>query len=312
MCGDNLHQRADPNADTAGDGIITIKPTLAIVGAGIVGETLGRLLYTRDYEVVTVYSRTPSRAEALASKVQARAVDSAGDARGDLALLAVPDDAIEATAAAMAGFTGKAAVHTSGVRDMTALAALAARGVQVGSLHPAFPFADVEAAVAGLPGATFAVESQDEPLLGWLCGIVTALDGRALIIPSGGKALYHAALVMASSYTATLYGIAESLLVRLGADNAAADQALDALLAGTVENLRLRGVPDALTGPLVRSDAGTIAAHLWALHEVDGDLVELYRQLGRLTYPLLRARGIAPGAVERVLEQDVEDAHYSP
>ena len=44
----------------------------------------------------------------------------------DLVLLTVPDDAIRATASALAGFSGKAVIHTSGAHDASALAALAA------------------------------------------------------------------------------------------------------------------------------------------------------------------------------------------
>ncbi|MCC6805385.1 MAG: DUF2520 domain-containing protein [Anaerolineae bacterium] len=286
-------------------------PTLAVVGAGKVGAVLARLLYARGYRIATVYSRTYSHAAALAGQVGARAVEQPADVRGDLALLTVPDDAIAATAAALAGFSGKAAVHTSGARDATALVSLAERGVQVGGLHPVYPFTDVESAVAGLPGAAFGIEADDEPLLGWLRGVVAALDGQVMMIPSGGKSLYHAAMVLTSNYTVTLYAVAELLLVGLGVDKSAADHALDSLLAGTVENLRVQGVPDALPGPLVRSDVGTIAAHLRALREIDDQLVEVYRLLARLTYPLLRARGIAPEAVEQVFIQDVEHAHHS-
>lgn len=286
-------------------------PSLAVVGAGKVGAVLARLLYARGYTITTVYSRTYSHAVALAGQVGALAVEQPANVRGNLALLAVPDDAILATAAALAGFSGKAAVHTSGARDVTALAAVAERGVQVGGLHPVYPFTDVENAVAGLPGAAFGIEAQEEPLLGWLRGIVAVLDGEVMMIPPGGKSLYHAAMVLASNYTVTLYAVAESLLIGLGVDKSAADHALDALLAGTVENLRVQGVPNALPGPLVRSDVGTIGAHLRALREVDDRLVEVYRLLGRLTYPLLRARGIAPEAVEQLFIQDVEHAHHS-
>ena len=230
----------------------------------------------------------------------------------DLVLLTVPDDAIRATASALTGFSGGAAIHTSGAYDTSVLAGLAAQGVQVGGLHPAYPFADVDSALKGLRGATFAIEAQDEPLLGWLHEIVNALDGQALIIPPGGKAIYHAALVFASNYTVTLYALAESMLTGLGADKMVADGALNALLAGTVENLREQGIPEALTGPLIRADVGTIETHLRALGSMDGHLVDVYRQLARLTYPLLLARGVAPDEIERLLQQDVEDAHHSP
>ena len=178
----------------------------------------------------------------------------------------------------------------------------------LGSLHPAYPFAD--GSVVGLGGTAFAVEAEDEWLLGWLHDIVSTLDGQVLIVPPGGKALYHAALCIASNYTVTLYALAEALLVGQGADRAAADSALNVLLAATVENLRVQGIPAALTGPLVRGDIETIKAHLKALDGVDSDVREGYIQLTRLTYPLLEARGIAPDGIEAVLK-DGEDADHS-
>ena len=279
-----------------------------MVGAGKVGGTLARLLAARGYVITMIYSRTFAHAEVLAQTVGARAVEALDEIDADLVLLTVPDDAITATAAGLAGFTGKAAIHTSGARDVTALASLASRGVQVGSLHPAYPFADVETAISGLPGSTFAVEAQDDPLRSWLFELVAALDGRALAIPPGGKATYHAALVIASNYTVTLYALAESLLTGLGAEQAAADAALDALLAGTMANLKAQGVPDALTGPLVRGDAGTIAAHLAALDALDESLAEVYRRLARLTLPLVRARGLESG--RNRASADLTPAHF--
>jgi predicted short-subunit dehydrogenase-like oxidoreductase (DUF2520 family) len=128
------------------------------------------------------------------------------------------------------------------------------------------------------------------------------------MIPPGGKATYHAALVFVSNYTVTLYALAENLLTGLGAEREAADQALNVLLGATVENLRLKGIPDALTGPLVRGDVGTLAAHLEALK--DAQLVDVYRQLARLSLPMLTARGIPTGAVEHLLEQDKNHATH--
>ena len=313
MHSDDLHQRANPDADAARYGDSKVRPTLAVVGAGKVGGTLTRLSFAHGYSVATVYSRTEANATALAREVGARTVTTLDHLQGDLALIAVPDDAIAATVDALAGFSGQAVIHTSGAHDASMLAPLAARGLLVGSLHPAYPFADGEAAVKGLSGVTFALEAQDDLLRYWLYDLIDALGGRPLLIPPGGKATYHAALVIASNYTVTLYALAESLLLGIGADRAAADQALNALLLGTVENLRAKGIPDALTGPLVRADTGTIAAHLrgacwlWMTK-----LAEVYRQLGRLTYPLLLARGIAPDEIERLFEQELEHANNSP
>ncbi|MBC7809581.1 MAG: DUF2520 domain-containing protein [Burkholderiales bacterium] len=281
------------------------RPSLGFIGAGKVGCTLARLLQQASYRVVAVHSRTPESAERLARQVQAQAVNTPDEviARADLTLLTVPDDEISTVVGLIVGeVRGKAVVHTSGVHDATALAVLAQRGAMVtlGSLHPAFPFADVESSVANLPGATFALEAEAEPLRSWLHKMVLALHGRAMVIAPGQKAAYHAALAIASNYTVTLYAAAEKLLLALGADRETADGALNVLLAATIENLRVQGVPAALTGPLVRGDVGTVAAHLTAL-EHDRLLHDTYSQLARLTLPLLEARGVPTSAIEQLL-----------
>jgi predicted short-subunit dehydrogenase-like oxidoreductase (DUF2520 family) len=289
----------------------TSKPILSIIGAGKVGNTLARLCFNSGYTIDSIYSRTEEHARLLASQVNAVAVFTAEDAvtNADLILLTVPDDAISQTAELLTGanWTDKGVIHTSGAHDASALRALADRGAMAGSLHPAFPFADVETAMVTLAGTTFAVEATDERLRGWLYQMVSDLQGTALAITPGQKALYHAALVIASNYTVTLYAAAERLLMSLGADKATADQALNGLVAATVVNLQRQGIPDALTGPLVRADTGTIQAHLEALRSADVALAEIYKALARLSFPMLDARGIPTQAIKRLLEQ--EDHH---
>lgn len=232
----------------------------------------------------------------------------------DLTILAVPDDALELVVTNLAAvrWEGKGVVHTSGVYGASALAPLRSKGAMTGGLHPAFPFADADTAVEMLPGATFAIEAEDATLHKWLIGLVETLNGRVLEVPPGSKALYHAALVIASNYTVTLYAAAERLLLSMGADRAAADAALNALVGVTVENLRRQGVPDALTGPLVRADVGTLAAHLRALRDADPALEEVYRALARLTYPLVEARGVSLDPIEHLLRQEDDNAIDNP
>jgi predicted short-subunit dehydrogenase-like oxidoreductase (DUF2520 family) len=288
-----------------------MKPSLSIIGAGKVGSTLARLLYHADYPVVAILSRTFANAQALAQLVHAHAVHTGQEAieEADLIILAVPDDVLSIVVESLAklDWTNKAVVHTSGANSIEPLQALAERGAMLGSFHPSFPFADVEAAIAGLAGAGFAIEAEDKQLRDWLLGMVAALKGKPILIPAGQKAVYHAALVIASNYTVTLYAIGQMLLRSIGASEDAISSALDVLLEATTHNILAHGLPNALTGPLARVDIGTIEAHLKGLQ--DENLRRLYIELARFTYPILEQRGIPTVTIEESLRGIYETPH---
>lgn len=279
------------------------KPVLGLIGAGKVGQVLMRLLYKADYRIGAIYSRTPPTA--LAGQVQAIIASDPRDvaAHTDLVVIAVPDDVIAGVVARVSGVVldGKGVVHTSGAHGADQLSVLAENGAMTGSLHPAYPFASVEKALTELPGSTFAIEAENNLLAVWLGDIVRALNGSILSIPPGSKALYHAAMTIASNYTVTLYALAQQLLLTLSDEHEAVDGALNTLTAATMANLRTQGIPDALTGPLVRGDVSTVAAHLAALEQYDQHAADLYRQLARQTLPIVRARGVTTDELENLL-----------
>jgi predicted short-subunit dehydrogenase-like oxidoreductase (DUF2520 family) len=99
--------------------------------------------------------------------------------------------------------------------------------------------------------------------------------------------------VISSNYLVTLAALASDLLVRQGIapDATSAVRHLVPLLRGTLDNLQAVGLPNALTGPLSRGDAGTITRHLEALEECAPDTADLYRHLARLTLPLAEEKG---------------------
>lgn len=190
-------------------------------------------------------------------------------------------------------------VHTSGAADIGKLGVLSDENVMLGSLHPAFPFANTDVAVPSLENVTFAIESSHEKLQTWLEDIVESVGGQTILIPAGKKAQYHAALVFMSNYTVTLYAIAQELLKSLDAEPIASKNALMTLLSATVKNIAEQDIPAALTGPLTRVDTGTITAHLDALD--DENLKSLYKDLARLSYPMLQQRGIDTTIIEQAL-----------
>jgi len=289
-----------------------LRPILGFIGVGKVGTVLARLLYARGFVIGAVYSRNRTHAEVLGHKVEGKVADSVADVASvvDLIFLTAPDDVIASAAKELSllDLTGKAVVHTSGVHEAAVLSDLERCGALIGSLHPIYPFADVEQSIAGLPGAVFGVQAESDTLRDWLKEIVTALDGQVLMIANGQKALYHSALVFASNFGVTLYAIAQRLLMQVGAEKEVSALALNTLMAGMMQNLQTQGIPNALTGPFVRGDVGTIQGHLGALQTADSELVDLYIQLALQTLPLTAARGIGTGLIETILRKKMDDA----
>jgi predicted short-subunit dehydrogenase-like oxidoreductase (DUF2520 family) len=279
---------------------------IGFIGTGKVGSTLARLWNQTGYAVTAVHNRTSQKVEQLVQHIPTvKVVDNAAAVveLADIVLIAVSDDSISQVVAHISGsdWNGKIVIHTSGAASPDVLQPLADMGAMTGSLHPVFPFADTDTAVESLAGATFGIEASQPLVQQRLSELVESLNGQVLLIPTGKKALYHAALVLASNYTVTLYAIAESILVSLGAQQSTADNALSVLVEATVQNIRTQGIPKALTGPLIRADAGTIQAHLEALE--DSTLKAVYTGLARLSYPMLRERGVDIIQIEQVLRE---------
>jgi predicted short-subunit dehydrogenase-like oxidoreductase (DUF2520 family) len=160
-------------------------------------------------------------------------------------------------------------------------------------------FADVDQAVANLPGSTFALEAE-EPLLSTLKELTSLLDGNWVRLGSGDKVLYHAAAVFACNYLVTLVKLALDLWKDFGVSSKEATRALLPLLRGTLNNIDSIGLPDCLTGPVARGDLGTIETHLRALDARSPALLTTYKELGLQTIPIALAKG-------RIDEQKAEE-----
>jgi predicted short-subunit dehydrogenase-like oxidoreductase (DUF2520 family) len=268
-------------------------PRLGFIGAGVTGNAFARCLSEAGYPVVAAASRTFASAQALAARVEGcralPAPQAVADA-ADLVLITTPDDAIEKVVAGLRWRPDVSVAHVSGAASLDVLEAAREAGASVGSIHPLQAFADVEQAVAALPGSTFALEGEG-PLLACLEGMVAALGGRWVHLRADQKVLYHAAAVMASNYLVTLTNAAADLWQGFGEDAASATRALLPLVEGAVRNLREVGLPDCLTGPIARGDVGTVRKHLAALEASAPDLLPAYRELGLLTLPVALAKG---------------------
>ncbi len=181
--------------------------------------------------------------------------------------MGVPDDLIAPTVRALtdagAFGDGRWVAHLSGATPLSALDAVREVGGRRLGVHPLQTFPDVEAALDRMPGTAVAVGADDEEGFFVAERLAEDLGGRPFRLADERRAIYHAAAVFASNYLVAATWVAEELLGIAGVPDPTA--ALAPLQRATLANVAVTGPSEALTGPAVRGDAGTIEQHLIAL-----------------------------------------------
>lgn len=298
--GDEVHleAHAHPHVEPADDG----RPVIGIVGAGAVGTALGVALGRAGWQVGAVASRDAARRARFRSLVPGSRAFPDATAILDachLVILAVPDDALADVARTLHLYSGQAIVHTSGLHDAGVLAPALAAGTSSGSFHPLVAFADLDRALAALPGATVAIEG-DETLLDLLAEMATSLGATPVRLAPGSKAAYHAAAVLAAGGLTALLDVVAEVAAPTGLDETGALAVYGPLAAQALANAGALGTGPALTGPAVRGDTGTIEAHLAVVAGAGEEALEVYRALGRRQVTIAERRGLAPEAAARL------------
>ncbi len=272
------------------------------IGAGTTGNALAVRLSQKGWPVVGVYSRTLSSAQKLSRRVSnCQVYHTAQELAdvGEVVFITTPDDVIAQVCSEIRWHEGQSVLHCSGAHSVDILEPAKKFGAAVGSFHPLQTFADVDQAIANLPGSTFALEAE-EPLLSTLKELAQLLNGDWVKLGAGDKVLYHAAAVFACNYLVTLVKLALDLWKAFGVSSREATRALLPLLRGTLNNIDNIGLPNCLTGPVARGDLGTIERHLKALDAKNSSLLTAYKELGLQTIPIALAKG-------KVNEQKAEE-----
>jgi predicted short-subunit dehydrogenase-like oxidoreductase (DUF2520 family) len=276
--------------------------TVAIIGAGRVGSSVGCLLNRAGYAVTSVAARTAESAEKAAifigaGKPTADMVQAATGA--DLVFITTPDRIIqevcEKLAAAGAFSPGTLVIHMSGAHSLGLLDAARTAGASRAVLHPLQSLASREQGIKTLPGSYFRIEA-DAAAQAAVRDIAKALGGIELALPKWSSdkestALYHAGAVAVSNYFVALVDYGLNFYGALGADKQEALKAVLPLIRGTLHNIETLGIPDALTGPIMRGDIQTVRDHLEAMRKRTPELIGLYKELAKQTVMVARDRG---------------------
>jgi predicted short-subunit dehydrogenase-like oxidoreductase (DUF2520 family) len=280
--------------------------TIGVIGAGRVGAVLGAALARAGHRVVAasgVSDATRARMEELLPGTANRPADEVARAADDLLLLAVPDDSLAAVVAGLAETgalrPGQVVMHTSGAHGLAVLARATAVGVRPLAVHPAMTFTGSGDDLAKLPGVSYGVTAPAD-LRPLAARLVADLGGVPEWVSEEDRPLYHAALAHGANHLVTLVNEAVDLLRDAGV--AYPDKVLGPLLRAALDNA-LRLGDAALTGPVTRGDAGTVARHLDRLTAIAPESVPSYRALARRTAD----RAIAAGRLRPVDAESLLD-----
>ncbi|MGO4598950.1 Rossmann-like and DUF2520 domain-containing protein [Terrabacter sp. 2RAF25] len=278
---------------------------VGIVGAGRVGAVLGAALVRAGHVVTGVSAVSEASLERAASLLPGVPVKPIPEvvSGAHLVVLAVPDDTLEPLVAGLSStgtFTpGQLVMHTSGAHGISVFESAAASDIIPLALHPAMTFTGTALDLERLGGCCFGVTTVD----------LARPVGEALVIEMGGEPVwvaeddrvtYHAALAHGANHLVTLVAQSMQLLGETGIEDPA--RLLEPLLTAALANTLQRG-DAALTGPVARGDAGTVAGHVAMLRKVAPDIQPTYLALARATAQraLLSGR-LRPSAAGPLLE----------
>ena len=124
------------------------------------------------------------------------------------------------------------------------------------------------------------------------------MGGDPVWVEEGSRALYHAALAHGANHLVTLVAQTLDLLSSAGVEHPA--RLVAPLMSAALDNA-LRQGDAALTGPVARGDAGTVAAHVRAIGEVSPEARTAYVALARVTADRALAAGTLRAASAEAL-----------
>ena len=281
-------------------------PRVAILGAGRVGRALAAELLVAGLAPVGLWNLEPVALPPVLAQLPLHVGEAPPASllqQADVLVVAILDDAIAGFARRLSPAPGSVVLHTAGALAPDGLDGLP-DGVHRGCYHPLQSFGDAPLDDS-LPPYCVAIDGAP-PALAAARRIAEATGHPAVQIPASGRAAYHAAAVLASGSLVALEAAACRAMGLAGVAEADRWTLLWPLVAGTLANLQGGRFGEALTGPVARGDAATVARNLDALAG-DPEAARLYRTLGRASLTLASRAGLDPdraAAVARALDDD--------
>jgi predicted short-subunit dehydrogenase-like oxidoreductase (DUF2520 family) len=242
---------------------------VALIGSGNVATHIAKAFKESGHQILQVCSPNIDHARELAEQVNADIIPhvSALTSLVDLIVIAVKDDAITEVATQLKD-RDSIVVHTSGATDMEVLSHLKRYGV----LYPLQTFTKTND--LDFSQVPLCIEAGDPESYQILKDVSTSLSTMVYAVNTMQRKILHLSAAFACNFVNQLYTLSNNLLLQNNLDF----NLLRPLIKETAEKVQ-RVLPlEAQTGPAIRSDEGTLEAHLQLLQHMP-ELQHIYQTL---------------------------------
>lgn len=247
------------------------------IGAGNLATHLAMALHSKVGEVVQVYSRSLSSAEALAQQIDADSTNSTSEIVTDANIYFVAlKDAVLHEVLRKIDFQNKLLVHCSGSLPLSVLDAYSEN---TGVLYPLQTFSKSrEVDFSKIP---VFIEANNKDNRNTLTLIAEKISGKVTVLDSAKRKSLHIAAVFACNFVNHFYTLAANYL----ADQEIPYEVLHPLIEETANKAIEMHPKQAQTGPAIRFDENIINDHLESLTDY-AELKELYNSISRSIFEL--------------------------
>ncbi|WP_299580003.1 Rossmann-like and DUF2520 domain-containing protein [Mucilaginibacter sp.] len=245
---------------------------ITIIGSGNVATHLAAAFKNAGHRIAQVYSRDMHNASLLAYHVGAEAIDDLDqiNPETDIFIISVKDDVIKSIAEALTKH-GKLIVHTSGATDLQAISAFTNNAGVFYPLQTLSKNKEVDFFTVPL-----CIEGADDNITRQLVELAQTVSNNVYRVNSEQRKILHLAAVFACNFPNYLYNIAQQLL----AEHDMGFEMLRPLILETAQKVQTHLPAEVQTGPAVRNDENTMAAHLQMLNN-EPDLKAIYSLLSQ-------------------------------
>lgn len=251
---------------------------IVFVGAGRLATNLARALKEAGHQIVAVYSRTMTSAEALCDVVGGTPADSieALPLEADVFILSVKDSVLPSLISQLQqGREGQTFLHTAGSIPMTVFG----RHQHCGVLYPMQTFSKEKQ--VDFSRVHFFIEGNDEQTLALSRNIASSVTDHVHELSSDERRYLHLSAVFACNFANHCYALSAKIMEAHGMSF----DAMLPLIKETTDKVETMHPRDAQTGPAIRWDENVMAAQK-ALLADEPDMQQIYELMSKSIHTL--------------------------